>query len=245
MQQVTLIQEVNDVPMINTKNLADMFEREHSHVMRSLRGLIDEGFISLDDFVASDYVNTRGQTQPCYAMTEKAALIAMPFIGGKKSKEGQVKLVNEFIQYRERAQTAVPAVLSPTQLAMLVIESEKAKALLEVKVELQEIKIEADSPKVDFYDDVVADTETLHTMSEAAKLIGWGPRKMNKELREAGWLFKTLSRVEPKQRYIESGYFVYKLVNRYEEPSTYVLHETYKTHVTGKGLAAIKNLLKW
>lgn len=246
MQEVTLIQEVENVPMINTKNLAEMFERDHKLVLRSLRGLIDEGFVPECEFAPGSYPDTQGQERPCYHLTEKAALIAMPFIGGKKAKEGQVRLVNEFIKYREQAEQEVPTTTlpTPTELAQMVIESEKQKAFLEVKVELQEIKIEEDAPKVDFYESVVADTEELHTIGEAAKLLDWGPNNLNKLLRERGWLLKTKTRVEPIQFYVKKGYFQYKLMTNFTHPHTQVLHETRKTHVTGKGLVAIKKLIK-
>jgi hypothetical protein len=48
----------------------------------------------------SDYVK-RGKSYRCYELNEAGFLKAMPFIGGRKSKEGQKRLVDEFLSLRQ------------------------------------------------------------------------------------------------------------------------------------------------
>ena len=88
----------NNNPMVSSLNIAAVFDREHSHVMTSITNIGE--IISHDDIVASTYTDTRGKSQPLILLNERAALIAMPFIGGEKSKEGQVALVDAYLAYR-------------------------------------------------------------------------------------------------------------------------------------------------
>lgn len=48
----------------------------------------------------SSYLNEQRKKQRMIQLTEAGALIAMPFIGGRNSRAGQVRLVNEFMAMR-------------------------------------------------------------------------------------------------------------------------------------------------
>ncbi|SFT43986.1 phage regulatory protein, rha family [Pseudovibrio denitrificans] len=97
-----LIKIENGKPVTDTLVIAEVFGRRHDEVLRSVRGLINEGTLGLREFASSSYLNAQNKEQPMYQLSEKAALIAMPFIGGRKSKEGQRKLVEAFLEYRDR-----------------------------------------------------------------------------------------------------------------------------------------------
>lgn len=77
------------------------FGRRHDKVMDSLRSLIADKTLNLPDFREIEYVDGRSRKQPCIELTERGALIAMPFIGGVKSRAGQVRLVDAFTLMRE------------------------------------------------------------------------------------------------------------------------------------------------
>ncbi|QUS57337.1 Rha family transcriptional regulator [Pseudovibrio brasiliensis] len=97
-----LIKIENGKPVTDTLVIAEVFGREHRDVLRSVRSLIDDNTIGLREFAQSSYLNAQNKDQPMYQLSERAALIAMPFIGGRKSKEGQRKLVDAFLEYRDR-----------------------------------------------------------------------------------------------------------------------------------------------
>lgn len=50
---------------------------------------------------STPYLDIQGKTQKMYVLDERSFLIAMPFIGGKKSEDGQVLLVDEFLRIRK------------------------------------------------------------------------------------------------------------------------------------------------
>jgi phage regulator Rha-like protein len=83
----------------DTRDIAKEFGREHKSVLRTIDDLIEEGIISRHEFVPSKYVK-RGKAYRCFQLNEAGFLKAMPFIGGKKSRQGQKRLVDEFLRLR-------------------------------------------------------------------------------------------------------------------------------------------------
>ncbi|CRY63051.1 phage-like protein [Yersinia kristensenii] len=98
-----LIKLIKGTPVVNTDIVAAEFGREHFRVMTSIESLAASGHLGASDFRASSYISKQNKEIPCYELTERGFLIAMPFIGGEKARDGQVKLVDGFIQYREKA----------------------------------------------------------------------------------------------------------------------------------------------
>jgi phage regulator Rha-like protein len=85
-------------PMVSSVSIAVMFERRHDKVLEAIRTkLIDGLHLPVFGEMSSD---ERGRERPIYWLDERSALIAMPFIGGKKSIEGQQKLVDAYLAYR-------------------------------------------------------------------------------------------------------------------------------------------------
>ena len=88
------------VVVTDSLTIAMEFGRAHKNVLKSLDDLIADGTISRLEFKPRDYVDDRGKRQRCIELTEAGALIAMPFIGGKRSRDGQVRLVTAFMAMR-------------------------------------------------------------------------------------------------------------------------------------------------
>lgn len=91
----------DDQVMTTSKAMADSFGREHKNVLASVKSLIESGHLGRLDFKLSSYTNQQNKSQPMYLLSEGGFLMAMPFIGGSKSKDGQKKLVGEFLRMRD------------------------------------------------------------------------------------------------------------------------------------------------
>lgn len=98
-----LIKIIKGIPVVSTDVVAIEFGRRHDNVMQNIRSLIETEHLGLLDFKESSYLNKQNKSQPCFELTERGFLIAMPFIGGDKARDGQVRLVDSFIEYREKA----------------------------------------------------------------------------------------------------------------------------------------------
>lgn len=116
-----------------------------------------------------------------------------------------------------------------------VVHLEADNTELTQENQLLEQKVCADAPKVEFFDAVTVTHET-YSVSEAAKLIGTGQKRLMDFMRMKGWV--TVRKNEPMQAPIERGYLTAKL-------STYDHPESGKTtvataRVTGKGLTRLR-----
>lgn len=83
--------------------ISKLFDRRHSDVLKS----IDKVSIQLQQVKAereiafSEYKDSSGKSNRFATLTEDQFLVAMPFIGGEKSFEGQYRLVQEFRKLRD------------------------------------------------------------------------------------------------------------------------------------------------
>lgn len=80
--------------------IAEEFARRHDNVLQSLDSLVADGTLNHLEFKAVKYTDEKGEARRAIELTERGALIAMPFIGGKKSRLGQVRLVDAFLAMR-------------------------------------------------------------------------------------------------------------------------------------------------
>lgn len=85
------------LPTTTSLVIAEQFGRKHSHVVRSIEKLEDKYGI-----VPIFYQDGMNRTQKMYELTKRQALIAMPYIGGVKSEEGHVKLVDAYLILEEQ-----------------------------------------------------------------------------------------------------------------------------------------------
>jgi Rha family phage regulatory protein len=91
----------NGLPFTDTLAIAKEFGRRHDNVLRSISVLIQNEQIGLLDFEETSYADQQGKIQRLIELSERGALIAMPFIGGRRSREGQAMLVDAFLLARQ------------------------------------------------------------------------------------------------------------------------------------------------
>lgn len=80
--------------------ISELFGRPHFRVIKSIKSLIDRGKLTTG-VVVSSWLDSTGRSNTLYQLDERSALIAMPFIGGEKAEEGQVRLVDAFLAIRK------------------------------------------------------------------------------------------------------------------------------------------------
>lgn len=127
--------------------------------------------------------------------------------------------------YGKQQPIAIPQTL-PEALRLAADLAEKNQKLLE------EQKINA--PKVDFCDQVVADNGSM-TITKAAKVIGYPPRKFKDYIRQVGWLYANAD--TPMQHVITSGYMVLRYAHWTDNDGNPV--EKPYAHITAKGMFAL------
>lgn len=119
------------------------------------------------------------------------------------------------------------------QLATNLKKEREQKEILELEIETKH------KPRSQFVDQLF-NSNSLVTMSQACKILGlpFGRNTLFKSLRERGILFKSSN--EPKQIYIDKGYFKVKEVSYPDKEGN--LRIGLQTYVTQKGIAYLSTI---
>lgn len=88
---------MHDKQVVTTSlKVAEIFEKEHRDVMKSIRNLTAQNFAVKKMFVEDSYLNSRNQQQPMYYMNRDGfTLLAMGFTGSK-AMEFKLKYIDAF-----------------------------------------------------------------------------------------------------------------------------------------------------
>jgi len=212
-------------PVTTSLLVAIKFGKEHRHVLDAIRNLITtaENSAVLSMFYETTYLNSQNKNQPMYIMNRDGfSLLVMGFTGPEAL---QFKL--DFIVAFNGMEKQLKYFKNP-------VEAARAWADAEEKRQLADIKIKQLEPKASYADRVLEHDHQMVDIGQAAKLLKlpFGRNKFFERLRNDGIFFK--NRNEPKQEYVERGYFDIrkKEIEREEHENFIVL----KTLATPKGL---------
>lgn len=144
-----------------------------------------------------------------------------------------------FIECEEHLQSLNFSLKDSLLLGVIRAQEDLDRALALNAYEMQyvvplENKVQELEPKAEFYDDYV-DAEDLLKLKEAAKILGTGRNRLCQFLRDHKVFMRNST--EPYQRFVESGWFVVKVItiNGFNHSVTLI---------TGKGLTKIKSLFE-
>mgnify|MGYP002796999140 CR=1 FL=1 len=90
--------DTSDTARANSLIVAQMFEKEHKDVLKSIRNLDCSEEFRLRNFAPSSYINEQGKKQPCVNMTRDGFTFLVMGYRGKKAarfKEAYIKRFNE------------------------------------------------------------------------------------------------------------------------------------------------------
>lgn len=214
-------------PVTNSLVVAEIFGKNHQHVLRDIKELSCSDNFRQSNFGQSSYQNLQNKKQPMFIMTEDGFSFLVMGYTGEKAGEFKEKFIAAFNSMKSVLSAMSPVNLTKLQILEMAIESEKKVIALE-----KENKIL--SPKADYADRVLVSDNQLVDIGQASKLLKlpFGRNSFFKRLREDGIFFK--NRNEPKQEFIERGYFDVRKssIERNEHPDFTVI----KVLVSPKGL---------
>ncbi len=82
---------------VDSRDIAKAFGRQHKNVLQTLDDLLADGTVSQLEAKPRKY-QKRGRDYRCFELNKAGFLKSMPFIGGRKSREGQSRLVDAFLK---------------------------------------------------------------------------------------------------------------------------------------------------
>lgn len=192
-------------PVTNSKVIAEKFGKNHKDVLRAIRGLECSDDFHKRNFAPMFYTSTLGnggKRQDSYTiMTRDGFTFLVMGFTGKEAAQFKEQFIEAFnkMEIELKQLTILPNFSNPAEAARAWAEQYEQKQIAEDRVKQL-------SPKAELADRLI-DTETRVDIGQAAKLLKlpFGRNTFFKSLREIGIFFK--ARNEPKQEYIERGYF--------------------------------------
>ena len=235
-----LVKIENNQVVLDSREVAKMVGMRHADLMRNIDHYIEvmgqNAKLRSDDFfIKQTYTAGTGKQYKRYDLTKQGCEMVANKLTGKKGIEFTAKYVTVFNAMKKQL------IESRTDSYMIEDPVARAKKWIEEETERQELRKANKEmlPKAEFYD-TVANTESLLSMGDTAKILdmGIGRNKLFKFLRNKQILD---SYNRPYQRYVDAGYF--KLSeDKYMIGDNCVVSTT--TFVKQKGVDYIRKLLK-
>jgi len=215
----------NTKETMSSMDIAELTGKQHSHVLRDIKVLLDQG-VAESNFGLGSYSDANGQSRTMYNLTKKGCLIL--------ASGYDAVLREKIIDRWEVLETKETAALPSTYLDALksLVIAEEQKALLSLELEQQR-------PKIEFYDTVTGSSDTIDMASVAKVLdMGIGRNNLFELLRKENILRRNN---EPYQTYVDRGFF-----RQIESKFTMAdgsIRISIKTVVYQKGVSMIRELL--
>lgn len=204
--------------MVSSRDVARVFGKEHSNVLKAIRALECSSSFADVNFNASGYQDITGRTLPEILMTRDGfTFLAMGFTGEKAARFKEAYIA-AFNQMERRLKASLPMtakdLTNPDQL-LAILNNWKADRDELKRLEQQQ---KQDEPKISFAESVQRqDKEGYFPFSYLAKLLNQngvdlGRNRLLAEMRKDGFILRkgTFARKynEPAQTAVESGWFV-------------------------------------
>lgn len=213
--------------------IAELTGKQHQHVMRDIRTLLDQG-VDASNFGLTSYTDKSNRQSPCYTLTKKGCLI----LASGYDALLREKIINRWEELETKERTGgfvVPQTFS--QALMLAARQQEEIERQQKAIEAKDRKIAEDAPKVVFSDAVVGSRSSC-LIGELAKILtqnGYkiGQNRLFEKLRNEGYLGSKGEYYNiPNQKFIEQGLFELKKTTHSENG---VMKSSVTPKVTGKG----------
>lgn len=216
-------------PVTTSLIVAEVFEKDHKHVIESIRNIMRYAENSAHLYHSTTYMDSMNRTREMFIMTEDGfSLLAMGFTG-EKAIQWKIKYVEAFRKMREVI-TDYMALIPKTYAGALELAAKQAR-----EIEEKNTLISLQAPKAHFVDQVIGNEKDMVDIGQSAKLLKlpFGRNTFFKKLRDDRVFFK--NRNEPMQEYVDRKYFdLRELTIKDEEGETIKIVK--KVYVTQKGL---------
>ena len=232
----------NKRPVVSSRDVARVFEKEHFNVIRDIKNLeCDEEFNAIN-FEAVDYTDAKGEKRPMYLITRDGfTILAMGFTG-KKAIDFKLKYITAFNAMEEQLK-------NPFNIPKTLPEALRLAAQLEEKRLVLEAKIEHDAPHTNLGKTITAShdcitvAEFVPIMRQAGIKYGYDGKRLWQNnlydmLRKDGFLLTRPKNMPSADARDEKIFFVEEKTN-YDAYGN--AHINKQTLITGKGQTHLIN----
>ncbi|HDF5579022.1 TPA: phage antirepressor KilAC domain-containing protein [Clostridioides difficile] len=253
MNNLTIIKQ-NNKYLVESREVAELIEKDHNQLLRSIRGYISvleqSAKLHTDDFfIESTYKNENNQKYPCYLLTKKGCDMVANKMTGEKGIIFTAIYVTKFEEMEQELKEQQPKLPTTYKEALqqLLVEVEE-KEQLQLENQEKDKVIQLQQPKVLFADSVASSDNSI-LVGELAKLlrqngIDTGQNRLFDWLRNNGYLIKRKGEDynTPTQKSVDLGVIETKEGTRVHPDGHTSITKTPK--ITGKGQIYFINKFK-
>ena len=226
----------NNRPVVSSRKVAEIFEKEHRRVLQDIRELSCGDDFRLHNFVQSSYINSQDKEQPEYLMTRDGfTLLAMGFTGSK-AMQWKIKYIEAFNKMEAELR-------NPFSIPKTLPEALRLAASLEEKRLVLEAKIEQDAPHTNLGKTITAShdcitvAEFVPIMKQAGIKYGYDGKRLWQNnlydmLRKDGFLLTRPKNMPSADARDEKIFFVEEKTNYDAYGNAHINKQTF---ITGKG----------
>lgn len=193
---------INAKEYMTSMEVAEITGKEHKHVMRDIRVLLEQGVHESNfglTFIIRTLPNNAQRKDPCYNITKKGCLI----LASGYNALLREKIIDRWEELETKERQNAPA------LPQTYLEALKALVLSEEQKQVLALENESMKPKADYFDTLVERGSNLN-LRDTAKMIGVSERFFIEYLLLNGYLYRDAKRkLKPIAKYV-GKYFVLK-----------------------------------
>lgn len=172
-------------PKMSSREIAEITGKQHKHVLRDIRNMEPAWEkITQSKFGLSEYEDTTGRKLPEYQLDKREVL----YVATKWNDEIRAKLILRWEEL-ENAQTKINPRLTLVEALRAYADEVERNEKLKGEIEVKNVLIAEYEPKVTYYDQILASTDTI-TVTQIAKDYGMTAQELNKLLHENKIQFK-------------------------------------------------------
>ena len=214
------ITEKNASLTMSSREIAELCEKRHDHVMVDIRKMLNELEISSPEF-SGQYKTADGRMQPCFYLPKDLTLTLIAGYNVKLRK----RIIDRWQELESKQALQLPQTFAEALRLAADLEEQKQALLLEN----QRMK-----PKAAFVEHYV-EVGTTKSLRETAKILKMPEKAMIQRLVEDRILYRQSNNLLPYQKYHERELFAVKTGTAEHG------HNFTQTRVTSKGMAFIAN----
>lgn len=232
------LMKTSGLPMrMTSKEMADLTEKRHDNVKRTIETLANQGVIARPQIEDGEKA-ANGVIEKLYLVGKRDSYV----IVAQLSPEFTARLVD---RWQELEAGAAPAInlRDPRQMAMAALQLIEVNQELQATIDQQQHKIAADAPKVEGFDRIASSDGSL-CLTDTAKTLQVQPRKLTQLLQENGWLYRRPmgSGWLAYQERIQQGLLEHKVTTG--EKSDGSEWTSTQVRVTAKGLTKLADVVR-
>jgi len=167
------------VATMTSREMADLTEKRHDNVMRTIETLAEKGIISLPQIEEVSNTGPGPKTISLYRIGKRDSYV----IVAQLSPEFTARLVDRWQQLEADAADPVKALNDPNRLRQVLL------GYTEKVIELEN-QVQTLTPKAQALDRMETSSEGSFCLTDAAKALQVQPRKLTARLQQMGWIYR-------------------------------------------------------